>query len=97
MCASKTTTIVFTLYVAAPSRCGRALRQWLDRDRHVKRIGMDQRAGVAHDRHMPFQKTRSPRRKARKRIDGFPNARFLHVGVARAVDAASVKRDLHET
>src|SRR6266446_1782458 len=67
-----------------------------ERDRHVEGIGVNERSFVAHDRHVPVpeQKVAAPqlrvlRKRAAERL-------FLHVAVARARDAASVKRDLHE-
>src|SRR5215467_324073 len=78
---------------AAYRLCGR-----LDRDGHVKGVGVHDRSFVAYDRHVALPEDQVAASKARG-IVGWQRATqrlCLHVAVARTVDAACGERDLHQ-
>ena len=64
-------------------------------DRHVERIGVQQRRAIAHDRDMALPEDQIAAARC-SIVDRRAERLLLHVAVARAGDAAGLQRDLHQ-
>src|SRR6202041_1591560 len=76
------------------------LSKRLERHSHVEGVGVNERAGIAHDRHMPFPENEIATTQAQLSLCvGGPRAEsaLLHVAVARADMAGGGERDLDKT